>query len=119
MEPLDKAKLEKCINTILQGKWAGILSSDTFLDLTDWFHTHKDKKVVSIRFTFFEEVEDGAWIKHALHLACSPIIKDKRVVIKNIYLANDDQLLALPADLYEKPLFCIPDSTDELLENID
>jgi len=121
MNPLDKARLEKFISTILKGEWRDVLSYETFVDLTNWLHTHKDEETVAIRFAFFEELDSGAWIKHAMHIVCSPIVQNKKVNIQDIYLADEGEsnLLAMPPDLYEKPLFCIPDSMDDLLDNMD
>lgn len=114
MEPLDRNG--KALNAILKGNWSKILPEDTYSDLLDWFNIHKSKKEVVVRFLYYDQDDEDGPIKAAMHIICSPKIK-KNVVIKDAILPDDTNILGIPHAVYEKPLFCIPDSY--LLNNFD
>jgi len=101
---------EDILNQIVQGKWAEVLPKEIFASFSEWALRQYDSEELVVRLTFCNSEDDS---RYAIYMLCHPSIGEK-VIIRG-YKSQKDRPLAMLPSLYDKPLFCMPNS---LLERI-
>lgn len=107
MDPL----VSKVLDQMVRGDWKGALPKPIFKNVNSWFERHLDEDVI-IRIVFWDSVKN---CRFACHLLCNPGGKTKRIFMpaKKYYDIPSEFLLSVPEELYNLPLFCLPNDTIE------
>lgn len=112
MGSLDAYK-DEILSQLLDGDWKNLFPNKIYSSLEEWFNKHSKKSMVSIRFTFYNPVNDVG--RYAVYLICNPTVKNGKVEVKDLKFSLDSLPLAIPPSLYELPLYCMP---SDLLQKI-
>lgn len=105
---------DKFFNRFIHGDWKSIIKESTYQQLLEWFKCYNWNSKVVVRFKFLETMADQPF---AIYCVCHPLVKHNKVVITQMCKPDTELfekpekrkfLLAIPAILRKRPLFCIP-----------
>jgi len=105
MEYLDSHHKDEILVQLLGGEWQLLFPKSLYADLSGWFQRQQKAKEVAIRFVCQAPKEQ----KFAVYFMCSPKISANLVKINDLKYGEPKHPLAIPPQVYEMPLYCMPE----------
>lgn len=105
MGSLDAYK-DEILAQLLEGEWKGLFPQAIYSQLEEWIERHKENKLVTIRFTFYQPTQNNE--RYAMYLLCVPKIANGKITVKDLKFGIDDYPLSIPPSVYNFPLYCMP-----------
>jgi hypothetical protein len=105
MEYLDAHHKDEILAQLLEGEWQLLLPKHIYSNLSQWFQRQLKTKELAVRFVCQAPKDQ----KFAVYFLCSPKIANGKVKINDLKFGEDGHLLAVPPQVYELPLYCMPE----------
>lgn len=103
MGSLDAYK-DEIFSELVNGDWKSLFPKSLYTDIQEW--AKKQETDVIFRFTFCQPPDNS---RYAVYIRCDADLSHDKVKIRDIIApTHDDPPLAIPPNLYDYPLFCIP-----------
>jgi hypothetical protein len=105
MEHLDAHHKDEILLQLLAGEWQLLFPKNLYSDLSGWLQRQQKTKEVVVRFVCQAPKDQ----KFAVYFLCSPKISGNKVKINDLKYGETKHPLAIPPQVYELPLYCMPE----------